>query len=62
MSIDEILIALILSKSRSPYTYKRRAHYEEIFQVPGPRGKLGIFLCPRNMKKYEENMKKYEKI
>jgi len=39
-----------------------------IFSVLEPRGKLGIFLSPRNMKKYckiimkkyEENLKNYE--
>jgi len=46
MSIDEILVARILSKSRSTF-YKRRAQYEEI--LPSPRSQS-----------HEEDMKKYE--
>ena len=57
MSIDELLVARILSKSRKPL-YKRKAQYEgnmkKFFHVPGPRGKLGIFPSPMNMKEYEE--------
>ena len=30
----------------------------EFFQVPELRRKLGIFSSPRNMKRYEENMKR----
>ena len=42
---------------------------KKFFQVPGPRGKLGIFPSPRafekarnfyKSQKYEENMKEYE--
>ena len=39
-------IARFFSKTQSPYI----------------RGEIGIFLCPRNMKEYEENMKKHEEI
>ena len=33
---------------------------KKFFQIPGPRGKLGIFPSPTNVKKYEGNMKKCE--
>ena len=41
--------------------------YEEIFELfshmwAGPRGRLGIFPSPSNIKKYEENMREYEEI
>jgi len=32
------------------------------FEVSRSWRKLGIFLSPRNMKKYEGNMKEYEEI
>ena len=69
MSIDELLVARILSKSRSPYIREELNMKEiwrsfsksqvlggglEFFQVPEAWRKLGIFSSPRNMKEYEE--------
>jgi len=39
---------------------KYDGNMKKFFQVPGPRGKLGIFLCPGNMKECEEICGKYE--
>ena len=70
MSTDEILVARILSKSRSLYI-RGEFNVKKFFQVPWPRGKLEIFPSSRALEEarnfskfqeYEEIWRKYEDI